>query len=732
MVQVQKLTAETLLGAPRRGVAVPNHNGTLALYTLSTHNFDDGKTRKEVRVADLTSDGVPSRQLSDDDKVHDAVWIPGTNNVVYLKSGDKGATKAFVANAGHVDAEHYVVGEFDAPIANLKLKRLDDGGVVFVVTGLVGPNGELYNEEAVEKRSTARVFDTAQIRVWNSLYKEQRYSLWYNKLQLDDGRWSLAGSLLNLLADEPDLEAPAGMYDVAEPLSNFDISHRGVAFFARDLTRRRPDEGIVTLPFFVPVDSFTLPPVSKPKPIEMPPDVRPCIGGNMRFSPDGASNVMFLYSQPGDLYANRLYLASTGSLAAFDVFALVTRTSGASSEHGGGGDSDEDHDPPGAFEFAGSADALVLESQKCGRTVLSTLKLQDGERPRFVFREGSVAGFHPLREGCWDKLLVSSSNFVDSSTWQVVDISASFTRDSSSEAAAESGAVHVISSATKNGAKFGISHDMVSEFWYEGAQGVCLHSFMLRPADFDETKKYPWVLMPHGGPVSAWSDAWNTRWNMAAWAEQGYVIVCPNITGSTGYGLELARGINGQWGGRAFEDLVNLIAHIEKLPYLDQDKAVLAGASYGGYMVSWFFGQEIINKFCCAVWHDGIHNLPSFFLQNDVIFDDGSFDGPIYYWQDPAAFERFNPGRAELLRNWGRAPPTIIIHSDKDYRCPVTEGLAAMNTLQAHGVPTRFLTFSDECHWVLNAENSRVWHNEVWGWVRRCVDGEVKRGDTTW
>lgn len=168
MVQVQKLNAETLLGAPRRGVAVPNHNGSLALYTLSTHNFDDGKTRKEVRVADLTSDGVPSRQLSDDDKVHDAVWIPGTNNVVYLKSGDKGATKAFVANAGHVDAEHYVVGEFDAPIANLKLKRLDDGGVVFVVTGLVGPNGELYNEEAVEKRSTARVFDTAQIRVVSS------------------------------------------------------------------------------------------------------------------------------------------------------------------------------------------------------------------------------------------------------------------------------------------------------------------------------------------------------------------------------------------------------------------------------------------------------------------------------------------------------------------------------------------------------------------------------------
>ena len=132
------------------------------------------------------------------------------------------------------------------------------------------------------------------------------------------------------------------------------------------------------------------------------------------------------------------------------------------------------------------------------------------------------------------------------------------------------------------------------------------------------------------------------------------------------------------------------------------------------------------------MWHDGIYNLPSFFVQNDVIFDDGSFDGPVYYWQDPAAFERFNPARPELLRNWRRAPPTIIIHSDKDYRCPVTEGLATMNTLQAHGVPTRFLTFSDECHWVLGPENSKVWHEEVWGWVKRCVDGNIKRGDTSW
>jgi dipeptidyl aminopeptidase/acylaminoacyl peptidase len=198
--------------------------------------------------------------------------------------------------------------------------------------------------------------------------------------------------------------------------------------------------------------------------------------------------------------------------------------------------------------------------------------------------------------------------------------------------------VENVSSLTKGGAKFGLSRNMVSEFWYEGADDVCVHSFVLRPSDFDENKKYPWVLMVHGGPVASWDDAWSTRvstsfllgvclrvltwtkWNMASWAEQGYIVVCPNITGSVGFGVDFARsmmpsqvqcysvschtlissklGINGEWGGRTLQDLVNLIKSLEKLPYLDQDKAVLAGASYGAYMVSWMLGHEIINKAC--------------------------------------------------------------------------------------------------------------------------------------
>jgi dipeptidyl aminopeptidase/acylaminoacyl peptidase len=139
-------------------------------------------------------------------------------------------------------------------------------------------------------------------------------------------------------------------------------------------------------------------------------------------------------------------------------------------------------------------------------------------------------------------------------------------------------------------------------------------------------------------------------------------------------------------------------------------------------------------KFCCVIWHNGVFNLPTFMLQSDLPADDAAFGHrPPFLWDNAAALERYNPGRPELLRRYASsAPPTLVIHSEKDYRSPITEGLALFQTLQAQGVPSRFLTFEDECHWVLRPENSLVWHQTVWDWMRRCVDGEIKRGDTQW
>lgn len=159
----EKFTPEAMLGAPRRSPAVPNQDGTLALYTLSTYNFDDTKERKELKTMELASGR--SEVLSTNNDVFDALWVPGTDSeVAYLQKLNKGLTQLVVLDAKSPDDTRHTVAEFDAPVKGLKLKALNDGTIAVAVAGLVGPDGKLYNDVAQEKKSTARVFDTP--RVW--------------------------------------------------------------------------------------------------------------------------------------------------------------------------------------------------------------------------------------------------------------------------------------------------------------------------------------------------------------------------------------------------------------------------------------------------------------------------------------------------------------------------------------------------------------------------------------
>jgi hypothetical protein len=163
-IDAQKLTAETLLSAPRLSPIAPSHDGKLGIYTTSTHIFGQGTT-KEVHVINIHT-GI-SHVLSTDDKIHDIDWIPGSSadEVLYLRSEEKGKTQFVVANASDVSRKHHQVAELDAPISNLKLQQLDGGAIVVAFTGLVGGDGRLYNDEAVERKTTARVFDNCNIRV---------------------------------------------------------------------------------------------------------------------------------------------------------------------------------------------------------------------------------------------------------------------------------------------------------------------------------------------------------------------------------------------------------------------------------------------------------------------------------------------------------------------------------------------------------------------------------------
>ncbi|KAL6893343.1 Alpha/Beta hydrolase protein [Trichoderma evansii] len=697
MVRVQKLTAEALLSDTKRSPAVPSRDGTHALYTVSKHILGD-KTTHELRVLNLQTGS--SQQISNDFGVHDAMWIPTTElDIIYLRSVDKGRTQVMVAYAGDVSVEHYMAAEIDAPVSNLKLKELRSGSVAFVVTGLVGDAG-LYNQEVAQKGSSARLYDT-EIPIWNASRRPNRCSLWYNELVLHEGSWTLQGQLYNLI-DDIDLEAPSCMY-TDNPCNEFDICGDGIVFSSRNLRERGPGGNPATSIYFARLDSFSLPAEAMPRQIFIPTSFEPASITNVRFSPD-ESAVGFLYTAYEDPYNTRLYLGSVESLDAFDVFSLVTCVD------------DDDPNPPNAFEFVGGSDSVILRSNHLGHQALSHLMLEDGAEPKVFFSGSSCTAFYPLKHGDWDDLLVTSSNFIDSSLWQIVRVS-------------DASIVRTVSSATKNGAKFNLSSNMVTDFWYEGANGCFIHSWFILPKDFDETKKHPWVLVPHGSPAMAWNNEWSTLSNFAAWATQGYIVVLPNITGSNGYGLDFVRRIKNRRGEGPFQDLLALIDYLEGIPYIDTGKGTILGSSSSAYLVNKILGHEAAKKFCCAIYQSGTIDPPVSFSPKEPVFDNFDKLDASYPYAEPETIYENDMARSTFFYGWKNAPPTLIIHGEKDKQCSITEALTAFNCLQAQSVPSRLLTFPDEGNVVTKPENIVMWYNVVWDWVKKCVDEDVQRED---
>ncbi|KAB5540377.1 prolyl oligopeptidase [Coniochaeta sp. 2T2.1] len=705
IVPTEHLTAERFLSLPRRGVVAPNKTGTRGLYSVSTHEFGKG-TAKEWRMMNLATGS--SYQITDDEKLHDVQWIPGSEDtIIGLRSGEGGITTVLLfslADGGSPESQSHV-GTIEAPVQALKLKALDDHSFAVAVIGLTDSEGGLYNEEAEKntKCSTARIYDDMNVRECDTYFRPQKYAIFYSRfIKHHERHYSVSETFHNAVRGSG-LEAPCDMYDATasgSPTDRYDICPTGIIFCARDPDFRslKPQLQRASDVYFVPVDDWGQPPAVQPVKVALQADNGLGEVSNPRFSPDG-SMVAYLkrsYSNEAD---NRLFMGHVGSLASFDVWKMVIGSSWDL--------------VPEAFEYRPNGQSMFVTADNCGRMSLFELELRHGARPRLITKDGSVRGHYSFHDAEGDlKLLVSSSSHVESSTYIVHDPSSLNQEEPVT-----------ISTATGSGAKISLSPSQVEEIWFEGSEENCIQAWLLKPRRFDGKKKWPLVLMVHGGPQGACRDEWQWRWHAALWAEQGYVVVQPNFTGSTGFGIEFTEAIYNQWGGRPYRDVVHCMEHLARIPYVDVDRAVVAGGSYGGYMVNWILGQPLAKKFKAAISHSPIFDLKNFFLHSDQLIPDSNFAGPCLPWLNPENMDRWNPSRPDLLANWKHGPPTLFVHSDGDYRCPVTEGLAAFKALRCQGVEARLLSFPDETHWVVNHENALVWHRSVFEWMERMVLG---------
>jgi dipeptidyl aminopeptidase/acylaminoacyl peptidase len=252
-------------------------------------------------------------------------------------------------------------------------------------------------------------------------------------------------------------------------------------------------------------------------------------------------------------------------------------------------------------------------------------------------------------------------------------------------------------------------------FWFLGAGGTKVQGFIVKPPNFDPQKKYPVKFLIHGGPQGQWGDEWTYRWNAELLAANGYVVIMINPRGSTGYGQKFIDEINGDWGGKPYVDLMNGLDYAEKTyPFIDKGRECALGASYGGYMIDWILGHT--NRFKCLVSHDGMFNAESAYGSTEELwFNEWEFKG--LPWTDRENYRKWSPH----LYATEFKTPTLVVHSQLDYRLDVSEGFQLFTTLQRLKIPSKMLYFPDEGHWVLKPQNSQLWYKTVNEWVDEWV-----------
>ncbi|HKW11526.1 MAG TPA: S9 family peptidase [Gemmatimonadaceae bacterium] len=258
----------------------------------------------------------------------------------------------------------------------------------------------------------------------------------------------------------------------------------------------------------------------------------------------------------------------------------------------------------------------------------------------------------------------------------------------------------------------------VEDFWFKGAGGDSVQGFIVKPPQWQSGRKYPTVLLIHGGPQGAWLDQWHSRWNYQMFAAPGFALVIINPRGSTGYGQSFVDGVSKGWGGKVYTDLMNgLDAALARNSWMDRSRLGAAGGSFGGYMVDWIAGHS--TRFKALVSHAGPFNLENMNTATEELwFPEWEYGGD--FWNSTAMREQYRVYSPHLYAKNFKTP-TLVTGGELDFRVPYTEDLSMFTALQRQGVPSRMVIFPDEGHWVLRPQNQRLWWGEVQSWLTKYM-----------
>ncbi|HVE82406.1 MAG TPA: S9 family peptidase, partial [Myxococcales bacterium] len=514
-------------------------------------------------------------------------------------------------------------------------------------------------DEEKKSKSRVRAYDKLLFRHWDEWEDGKRSHLFV--LQLGSG-----AAPLDLMAGL-DADAPPRPFGGSE---SFDISPDGaeVAFTAAAFTRDAAWTNDINV--------WVVPSSGKVPPRAITADNR-AVDDAPTYSPDGATLAYLASKRPGcESDRRRIMLLDRKTMKARVLTEAWDRS-------------------PADLLFSPDSKQLYVTADHLGNHSLFSVDAQSGE-PTLLWEKGTVSS--PRVAG--DRLLFSLDTLKSPAELRSIPRGG--------------GAPAEITNLNAERMKL-VQVGDYEQFSFPGARGETVRGFVMKPVGFRAGQKYPVAFLVHGGPEGSFGDHFHYRWNPQAYAGAGYAAVFIDFHGSTGYGQAFTDAIAGDWGGAPYEDLMKgLDAALEKYPFLDGARVGALGASYGGYMINWIAGHT--DRFKALVSHDGIFDTRAAYYETEELWF-AEWDMGGLPWDQPEKFERFNP--AAFVKSW--KTPMLVVHGSLDYRLPETQGFAAFTALQRRNIPSRFLSFPDENHWVLKPQNSLRWHQEVLSWLDQWV-----------
>jgi len=634
-------------------------DGKWIAYEVGTPDLDANRIFHNIWMVSV--EGGPSRQITRGVSDFRPRWSPDSKKIAFISSRD-GASQIYLLALEGGEATRLT--SLSTGVDN-QLWSPDGKWFAFVSRVYVDCKDDACNKERDTQREKskvkARIYDRLMVRHWNTWWDGKRSHLFVVPA---------AGGIPRDMTPGADYDVPPFNIDAPEPIA-FSPDSQELCFTANtDKNEAMSTNG----------DLFTVAVSGADSPIRI--TSNPANDWGPTYSPDGKWIAYRAQTQPGyesDRWRLMLYERKNGK-----QINLTEQF---------------DHSVESLAWSADSKNIYFQVEEKAEKPIYS-VPASPGKTPQVVLGGAFNSDFDVSKDG--DLLVFTRTTLTMPAEVFVATSDGSGIRQVTHD----------------NGALLSqLELTAVEPFWFSGTEGAQVEALLLRPPHFDETKKYPLLLLIHGGPQQMFGDAWSYRWNPQLMVAPGYVVLMINARGSGGYGEKFEGEVREDWGDEPYQDLMQgLDAAIAKYPFIDSARLAAAGGSYGGYMVDWIATRS--DRFRCLISHAGSYDQVSMYGTEELWFQEWEFGGPP--WSNPEFYRKWSPN--EFAGALGKfKTPTLVIAGELDFRVPYTQALEFFNALQRQDVPSRLLIFPDEGHWILKPQNSELWYKAFQEWLAKYL-----------